>query len=92
MWQSMLEDRFQLKAHLETREMPIYNLVVGKDGPKIKKSEDQTPPPITAASRQPCSPAPADQQGLGPLGLPARRRHQRRVSHSTYPICPEGQC
>jgi len=71
MWQSMLEDRFQLKAHLETREMPIYNLVVGKDGPKIKKSEDQTPPPITAAPRQPCSPAPADQQGPGPLGLPA---------------------
>src|SRR5262249_4965913 len=39
MWQSMLEDRFQLKAHLETRELPIYNLVVGKDGPKVKKSE-----------------------------------------------------
>jgi len=25
MVQSMLEDRFQLKAHLETRELPIYN-------------------------------------------------------------------
>jgi bla regulator protein blaR1 len=71
MWQSMLEDRFQLKAHLETRDLPIYNLVVGKDGPKIKKSEDQTPPPITAAPRQPCAPAPADQQGQGPLGPPA---------------------
>jgi uncharacterized protein (TIGR03435 family) len=45
MIQSMLEDRFQLKAHVETRDMPIYNLVVGKDGPKLKASEDQTPPP-----------------------------------------------
>jgi uncharacterized protein (TIGR03435 family) len=44
MVQSLLEDRFQLKAHFETREMPVYNLVVAKDGPKIKRSEDQTPP------------------------------------------------
>ena len=42
MVQSMLEDRFQLKAHMETWELVIYNLVVGKDGPKIKVSEDQT--------------------------------------------------
>ena len=49
MVQSMLEDRFQLKAHTETRELPIYNLVIGKDGPKIKKSEDQTPSPFAAA-------------------------------------------
>jgi uncharacterized protein (TIGR03435 family) len=43
MVRSMLENRFQLKAHLETRELPIYNLVVAKDGLKIKPSEDQTP-------------------------------------------------
>ena len=43
MMQSMLEDRFQLKAHVETRDMPVYNLVVGKDGPKLKASTDQTP-------------------------------------------------
>jgi uncharacterized protein (TIGR03435 family) len=65
MWQSMLEDRFQLKAHLETRELPIYNLVVGKDGPKVKKSEDQTPPLAAAGLRQPCSPPPADQPPPG---------------------------
>src|SRR5207249_3635370 len=44
MVQSMLEDRFQLKAHMETRELPIYNLVVDKNGPKIKPAADQTPP------------------------------------------------
>ena len=43
MVQSMLEDRFQLKSHTETRELPVYNLVVAQDGPKTKKSTDQTP-------------------------------------------------
>jgi uncharacterized protein (TIGR03435 family) len=43
MVQSMLEDRFHLKSHTETRELPIYNLVVAKDGPKTKNSTDQTP-------------------------------------------------
>ena len=67
MIQSMLEDRFQLKSHMETRELPIYNLVVGKDGPKVKKSEDQTPPPLMAAGPPlPCGPAPA----VPPVPLP----------------------
>src|SRR5215470_10115772 len=58
MLQSMLEDRFELKAHMETREQPIYNLVVAKDGPKLKRSEDQTPPPIAAnGPPQVCGPA-----------------------------------
>jgi uncharacterized protein (TIGR03435 family) len=42
MLQSLLEDRFQLKVHRETRNLPVYNLVVFKNGPKL--SEDQTPP------------------------------------------------
>ena len=36
MVQSMLEDRFQLKAHMETREGQVYNLVVAKYPPKIR--------------------------------------------------------
>lgn len=43
MVQSMLEDRFQLKAHFETRELPVLNLVVVKPG-KLPLSADQTPP------------------------------------------------
>ena len=43
MLQSMLEERFRLDAHLETRELPVYHLVIGKDGSKLKPSEDQTP-------------------------------------------------
>jgi uncharacterized protein (TIGR03435 family) len=34
--QGLLADRFHLKAHWETREEPIYALLVGKDGPKFQ--------------------------------------------------------
>jgi uncharacterized protein (TIGR03435 family) len=44
MIQSLLEDRFQLKAHRETRDLPVYELVVAKGGLKMKLSEDQTAP------------------------------------------------
>jgi len=36
MVQSLLEDRFELKLHRETRELPVYILSIGKDGPKFK--------------------------------------------------------
>jgi uncharacterized protein (TIGR03435 family) len=41
--QSLLEDRFQLKIHTETRELPIYELSIAKGGSKLKLSDDQTP-------------------------------------------------
>ena len=36
--QSLLEERFQLKWHRETKEMGIYELVVAKSGPKGRES------------------------------------------------------
>jgi uncharacterized protein (TIGR03435 family) len=72
MMQSMLEDRFQLKAHLETREQSVYNLVVAKDGPKLKVSSDQSPSPLAQGPPQPCSPATAA-QALPPLPPPGQR-------------------
>jgi len=44
MLQSMLEDRFRLQLHRETKESAVYALVVAKGGPKIKSSSDQTSP------------------------------------------------
>jgi uncharacterized protein (TIGR03435 family) len=43
MLQTLLAQRFNLKFHLETREMPVYALVVGKNGPKFKKSAPDAP-------------------------------------------------
>lgn len=38
MVRALLADRFQLKAHQETRQLPEYALVLAKDGPKFKAS------------------------------------------------------
>ena len=38
MLQALLEDRFQMKMHRESRELPVYALVVGKGGPKMQES------------------------------------------------------
>jgi uncharacterized protein (TIGR03435 family) len=50
MVQSLLEDRFKLKSHQETRELPLYELTVAKGGAKLKLSEDQTPPAALVAT------------------------------------------
>ena len=39
MVQTLLADRFQLTVHQETRQLPVYSLVVAKGGPKFKPSE-----------------------------------------------------
>ncbi len=38
MLRALLSDRFHLAAHRETRELPIYAMVVAKNGPKFKPS------------------------------------------------------
>jgi len=89
MMRSLLEDRFQLKAHLETRELPIYNLVLAKDGPKIKRSADQTPPAVAAAPPGPCEPATANP----PPPFPGGRGNPfaPRVEPSPPPAAPAPQ-
>ena len=39
MVQALLADRFQLKAHEETRQLAVYALVVAKEGPRFKPAE-----------------------------------------------------
>ena len=46
MMQAMLADRFQLKVARGTKPAPIFELVVGKGGPKMKDAADDPNPPI----------------------------------------------
>jgi uncharacterized protein (TIGR03435 family) len=43
MLRALLEDRFKLTIHRETREHPVYALIVGKDGSKLVPSPPDTP-------------------------------------------------
>jgi len=60
--QALLEDRFQLRIHRETREAPVYALIVLKKGAKLRpfKEESCNPYDITAsfppppATENPC--------------------------------------
>jgi uncharacterized protein (TIGR03435 family) len=38
MMQALLAERFKLKAHRETRDTPVYALVVGSKGPKLTEA------------------------------------------------------
>src|SRR5438093_455435 len=63
--QSLLEDRFQLKLHHETRELPTYTLSVGKDGLKMK-SVEAPPRPVAGQAPGPPPPPPPPGPGGGP--------------------------
>ena len=40
MIQTLLEERFKLKAHRENKEQQVYALVVSKEGPKLMNADD----------------------------------------------------
>jgi uncharacterized protein (TIGR03435 family) len=42
MLQTLLADRFKLTLHRETKDLPMYVLVVTKNGPKFKSTETET--------------------------------------------------
>jgi uncharacterized protein (TIGR03435 family) len=57
MLRALLEERFQLKAHREAREMPVYALTVGKSGLKVQPLAEGSCTPIDL-SHPPSPPAP----------------------------------
>ena len=40
MLQTLLLDRLKLKVHRERKELPVYALVVGRNGPQLKPTEN----------------------------------------------------
>jgi uncharacterized protein (TIGR03435 family) len=68
MLQNLLADRFKMTVHRETKELPMYSLVVAKSGPKLKES-----PEISAeeASKEPAPPPLlTGPPKMGPDGFP----------------------
>ena len=47
MLQALLEERFKLVSHRETRELPLYLLTTANSGPKLKAASCQTREPNT---------------------------------------------
>jgi len=62
MLQTLLADRFQLKLHHETKELPVYALVVARNGPKLKPTEG----PCLRGTMRPI-PLPGERSGIGLL-------------------------
>jgi uncharacterized protein (TIGR03435 family) len=45
MMRNLLAERFQLKVHEETRQFPVFDLVIAKGGPKFKEAVPGSPAP-----------------------------------------------
>jgi len=61
MLKTLLAERFKLAGHIEKREVPLYALVVGSKGPKLKPAERDCAP--KTPTDDPCG-----GQGGGPAG------------------------
>ena len=82
MWRALFKSRFQLEAHHETREVPIYALVLaradGRLGPQLKPSPHDCAALAAAAAKEPVTSrptAPSEEEAMGTCGslfLPGR--------------------
>ena len=69
MWQSLLKERFHMEARQETREVSVYALMVGKNGPKLTESD----PAAEAADKEAAAAGgrrPRPPVTMGPDGFP----------------------
>ena len=92
MLQNLLAERFKLTLHRETRDMPMYALVVGSKGAKLKDSTVADTPP---ASDSQASGPPAPRPGRGGMkmgsdGCPETPRIPSRPTFTM--ITPNGEC
>ena len=70
MLQNLLAERFKLVVHHETKELPMYSLVVLKGGPKMTESAPVAPPKETDGDPAPLPALPPGGPKMGPDGFP----------------------
>jgi uncharacterized protein (TIGR03435 family) len=68
MLQNLLAERFLLKLHKETKDLPMYSLVVGKKGSKLKEAAEA--PPVDPDAPPPALPQMGQPPKMGPDGFP----------------------
>jgi bla regulator protein BlaR1 len=65
MLQALLADRFQLRIHRETKEMPVYGLLVAKNGPKLEASREVCFDPTAGIPQPPTLPGQSPSRPCG---------------------------
>jgi uncharacterized protein (TIGR03435 family) len=83
MLQNLLAERFHLKLHHQTKEMPMYALVVGKGGSKLKESVDD--PAAATDANGPNGGGPGAGGGFGSGGPP-----RIQLGRDGFPQLPAG--
>jgi uncharacterized protein (TIGR03435 family) len=70
MLRSLLIDRFKLAVHQESKTLPVYALIVGKNGSKLKPMDELLPVPFELYSNFSMAPATGgtELRGFGSLG------------------------
>ncbi len=51
MWRGLLEERFHLAVHHATRDLPVYELVIAKNGPRLRDSAGNPGQPVAGSGR-----------------------------------------
>jgi uncharacterized protein (TIGR03435 family) len=80
MLQALLEDRFKLKVHRETKELPIYMLTVAKSGLKIQPAKEGS-----CVTPEPGKPAAPGQRQSAFCGFHVMGRGRYDATHTSVP-------
>ena len=70
MLQALLAERFKLSIHRDTKEQPVYALVVGKNGLKMKESPPDADKPAADAEANRSAPGPGGGRGVTAISTP----------------------
>jgi uncharacterized protein (TIGR03435 family) len=80
MLQTLLAERFHMHVRAETREMPLYALVIGKSGPKLKPAKIQESDCTEDSPAKPSIPCHEVMGGMG-RGLHAKAVDLSDITH-----------